>query len=71
MKMAMIKQFDEADELINVTLHYHINKKSDKSINQCQHNHFFYFVDDLNINSALKLTVGKKLPKRYTSKTMN
>ena len=53
MKLAMIKQFDEINELLAVTLSCHVNKKLDDSVNQLQHNHILEAVDNIKINSAI------------------
>ena len=54
MKLIIIKQFDETNNLINVFLKLHINKKLNKSMNQRQHNHSLKFFDDVKI----RLSVG-------------
>lgn len=71
MKLAMIKQFDEINELLAVTLSCHVNKKLDDSVNQLQHNHILEAVDNIKINSAIRLTAGKEVAKGYTPGDVN
>lgn len=71
-KLAMIKRFDEAtDNLVFVVLSCHINKKLDSHINQRQHNHSLEFLDNIKINSALKITAGQEVVKGYTPAAVN
>ena len=70
-KLAMIKQFDEINELLTVTLSRHVNKKLDDSVNQLQHNHILEVVDNIKINSAIRLTAGKEVAKGYTPGDVN
>ena len=71
MKMAMIKTFDEADELLTVTLNCHVTKKLDDSIDQRHHNHHLEFLNGIKTNSALKFTAGKEIAKGYAPAAVN
>ena len=71
MKLVIIKQFDETNNLMNVFLKLHINKKLNESMNQRQHNHSLKFLDDVKINSVIKLIAKKKIIKKYASIVIN
>ena len=71
-KLIMTKQFDEDGNLCTVTLNGHIDKKSATSDeNSHQHNHTLEYLDNIKVNSALKLTAGKKVAKSYTPAIVN
>ena len=69
MKLAMIKQFDEANNLLSVILSLHLSKKSD--VDQSQHNHTLEFLDDVKINSAIKLAAGQEVARGYAPAVVN
>ena len=73
MKLAMTKRFDETtDNLMSVELNCHFNKKLDcDAINQRQHNHSLELLDNIKINSALKIIAGEEVAKGYTSAAVN
>ena len=65
----MIKQFDEAENLLTVNLNSHLDKKLETSSDQLTshtHNHTLEYLDGIKINSAFKFTAGKKVAKKYT-----
>ena len=71
MKLAIIKQFDEASNLVSVSLGLHLNKKLDDSMDQRQHNHSLEFLDDVKINSAIMLVAGQEVAKGYAPAVVN
>ena len=68
MKLAMIKHFDESDNLLTVTLNCHVSKKND-AVNE--HNHTLEYLDTIKINSAIKLSAGQEVAKGYTPAVVN
>lgn len=70
MKLVMIKQFDETNDLMKMILNLHVNKKFDDFV-QRQHNHILNFFDDVKINSTIKTTTDQKMTKKYISTTIN
>lgn len=71
MKLAIIKQFDEANNLMSVSLGLHVNKKLNDSVDQRQHNHSLEFLDDVKINSAIKLVTRQEVAKEYAAAVVN
>ena len=71
MKLAIIKQFDEASNLLKVFLKLHVNKKLNNSVEQRQHNHTLEFLDDVKINSAIRFVAGQEMAKGYTPAVVN
>ena len=71
MKLAIIKQFDEASNLLKVFLKLHVNKKLNNSVEQRQHNHTLKFLDDVKINSAIRFVAEQEVVKEYTSAVVN
>lgn len=66
MKLAMIKQFDEAENLKTITLKCHEDKKL------CRfHNHTLEFMDTIKLNSAVKLAAGQEIAKGYAPSVVN
>lgn len=70
-KLTIIKQFDEANNLLSVALGRHFNKKLDDFVDQRQHNHTLEFLDDVKINSAIKSAAGQEVAKGYAPAVVN
>ena len=71
MKLIIIKQFDEASNLLKIFLKLHVNKKLNNSMKQRQHNHTLKFLDDVKINSAIRFVAEQKMAKKYTLAVVN
>ena len=71
MKLTMIKQFDEANNLLRVTLSLHLSKKSDDAVDQRQHNHTLKYLDDVKINSAIKFAADQEVARGYAPAVVN
>jgi hypothetical protein len=54
-----------------VTLSCHVSKKVDDFVDQHQHNHSLKFLNDIEINSVIKLAASKEMAKGYTSDVIN
>ena len=66
-KLAILKSFDDADNLLTVRLYAYAEKKLD----QQEHNPTLEYLDGIKINSAIKLTAGKEVAKGYTPAVVN